>query len=35
MKYLKTFENFGQFDLGRFSEEDETQAFMNNPKETW
>ena len=34
MKYLKTFENFGQFDLGRFSEEDATQAFMNNPKET-
>ena len=30
MKYLKTFENF---DLGRFSEEDET-AFMNNPQET-
>ena len=30
MKYLKTFENF---DLGRFSEEDET-AFMNNPHET-
>ena len=31
MKYLKTFENF---DLGRFSEEDEKQAFMNNPQET-
>jgi hypothetical protein len=34
MKYLKTFEKFGQFDLGRFSEEDETQDFMNNPQET-
>ena len=31
MKYLKTFENF---DLGRFSEEDEKRAFMNNPQET-
>lgn len=34
MKYLKTFEKFGQFDLGRFSEEDETRDFMNNPQET-
>ena len=31
MKYLKTFENF---DLGRFSEEDEKQAWMNEPQET-
>jgi hypothetical protein len=32
MKYLKTFEKFGQFDLGRFYEEVETQAFKNNPQ---
>ena len=31
MKYLKTFENF---DIGRFSEEDEKQAWMNEPQET-
>lgn len=31
MKYLKTFENF---DLGRFSEEDEKKAYMNEPQET-
>jgi hypothetical protein len=31
MKYLKTFENF---DLGRFSEEDDNQSWMNNPQET-
>ena len=31
MKYLKTFENF---DLGRFSEEGEKQAWMNEPQET-
>jgi hypothetical protein len=31
MKYLKTFENF---DLGRFSEEDEKQAWINEPQET-
>ena len=31
MKYLKTFENF---DLGRFSEEDEKKAYMSEPKET-
>jgi len=33
MKYLKKFEHFTGYDLGRFSDEEENKDFMNQPDE--